>query len=179
MPLYEYFGTRPTIGRDVFVAPNATVIGNVVLGDASSIWFGATLRGDVYPIRIGSRTNLQDGCVVHVTGGKAQTTIGDDVTVGHMVLLHGCTVGSRTLIGMGSTLLDGCVIGEESILGAGSLVAPRGIVPPRSLAIGRPARVVRALTDEDIASVLEARTLYMEYARQYRSDGVRRIDGWT
>jgi carbonic anhydrase/acetyltransferase-like protein (isoleucine patch superfamily) len=176
MPLYEYLGTRPTVGRDVFIAPNATVIGNVTLGDEASVWFGATLRGDVYPIRLGARTNLQDGCVVHVTGEKAATTIGDDVTVGHMVLLHGCTVGDRTLVGMGSTLLDECVIGEECIIGAGSLVPPRAVIPPRSLALGRPARVIRKLTDADLAWVLEARTLYIEYARNYRTGGVKLIE---
>ncbi len=176
MPLYEYLGTRPTIGRDVFIAPNATVIGDVVLGDDSSVWFGATLRGDVYPIRLGARTNLQDGCVVHVTGGMAATTIGDDVTVGHMVLLHGCTVGNGSLVGMGSTLLDGCVVGEECIIGAGSLVPPRAVIPPRSLAIGRPARVIKTLKDEDLAWVREASKLYMEYAKNYRSGAVKLIE---
>lgn len=176
MPLYEYLGTRPTLGRDVFIAPNATVIGDVVLGDDASVWFGATLRGDVFPIRIGARTNVQDGSVVHVTGGMAPTTIGDDVTVGHMVLLHGCTVGNGSLVGMGSTLLDGCVIGDECIVGAGSLVAPRAVIPPRSLAIGRPARVIKTLKDEDLAWVREASKLYMEYARNYRSGAVKLIE---
>ena len=119
MPLYEHKGVRPTLGRDVFIAPNATVIGDVHLGDEASVWFGAVVRGDVFPIRFGARTNVQDGSVVHVTGGQAATTVGDDVTIGHMVLLHGCTVGNRCLIGMGSILLDGAEIGEERLIGAG------------------------------------------------------------
>src|ERR1700733_5665382 len=102
MPLYEHQGRRPVLGPDVFVAPNATIIGDVVLGEASSVWFGPVIRGDVFPIRFGARTNVQDGTVVHVTGGHAATTVGDDVTIGHLVLLHGCTVGSGCLIGMGS-----------------------------------------------------------------------------
>src|SRR5690349_10964293 len=110
MAIYELSGHRPTIGSNVFVAPNATVIGDVVLGDDASIWFGAVLRGDCFPIRIGARTNIQDGSVVHITANMAATSIGDDVTVGHMVLLHGCKVGHRCLVGMGSILLDNCEI---------------------------------------------------------------------
>src|SRR5580704_10947193 len=98
MALYEHKGIRPRLGKDVFIAPSATVIGDVVLGDESSVWFCTVLRGDVFPIRIGARTNIQDGSVVHVTGGKAKTTVGDDVTVGHMALLHGCTIGNRVLV---------------------------------------------------------------------------------
>jgi carbonic anhydrase/acetyltransferase-like protein (isoleucine patch superfamily) len=175
MPLYEFQGIRPKVGRDVYVAPNATVIGDVVLGDESSVWFGSVIRGDVFPIRFGARTNLQDGCVVHVTGGKASTTIGDDVTVGHMALLHGCVVGCRTLIGMGSIVLDGAEVGDECILAAGSLVAPGAKIPARSLAMGRPAKVVRALTDADLAWVREAGSLYVGYARTFRSSAVTPI----
>jgi carbonic anhydrase/acetyltransferase-like protein (isoleucine patch superfamily) len=177
MALYEYKGIRPRLGRDVFVAPGASVIGDVELGDESSVWFGAVLRGDVMPIRFGARTNVQDGSVVHVTGGSAATTVGDDVTVGHMALLHGCFVGHRVLVGMGSVLLDGSVVEDESIVAAGSLVPPGMRVPARSLAMGRPARVVRKATDEDLAWVREAGRLYVEYARTFASAEVRRIDG--
>jgi len=176
MPLYEHNGVRPSLGRDVFIAPNATVIGDVHIGDESSVWFSTTLRGDVFPIRIGARTNIQDGSVVHVTGGKAATTVGDDVTIGHMVLLHGCTVGSRCLIGMGSVLLDGAVVGDETIIAAGSLLSPGTRIPPRSLAIGRPAKVARALKDEDLAWVREAGGLYVQYAKTFRSGAVKLVE---
>src|SRR5665213_2678792 len=106
MPLYEYNGARPRLGRGVYVAPNASVIGDVTLGDESSVWFGTVIRGDMMPIRVGARTNVQDGSVVHITGGKTTTVVGDDVTIGHLVLLHGCTVGDCVLIGMGSVVLD-------------------------------------------------------------------------
>src|SRR5215831_1888468 len=132
MPLYSHCGVRPTVAPDVFVAPNAVVIGDVHLGAGASVWFGTTIRGDVFPIRIGARTNIQDGSVVHVTGGVAKTTVGDDVTVGHMVLLHGCSIGNRCLIGMGSVLLDDVEVGDECVIAAGSLLTPRTKVPRRS-----------------------------------------------
>ncbi|MEO8878559.1 MAG: gamma carbonic anhydrase family protein [Polyangiaceae bacterium] len=175
MPIYEHQGVSPKIGRNVFIAPNATVIGDVELGDEASVWFNVTIRGDVFPIKFGARTNIQDGSVVHVTGGFAATTIGDDVTIGHMVLLHGCTVGHRALIGMGSILLDGSSVGNDAILGAGSLLPPRAIVPAGMLAIGRPAKVIRALTDADRAMVKEAGNLYVQYARTFSSAAVKQI----
>ena len=176
MALYAYKGIRPRVGRGVFIAPSATIIGDVELGDESSVWFGAVLRGDVMPIRVGARTNVQDGSVVHVTAGSASTTLGDDVTVGHMALLHGCSVGDRVLVGMGSVLLDGSVIEDESIVAAGSLVPPGTRVPARSLAMGRPARVVRALAEKDLEWVREAGRLYVGYARTFASGDVVRID---
>jgi carbonic anhydrase/acetyltransferase-like protein (isoleucine patch superfamily) len=175
MALYEHKGVRPTLGKDVFIAPNATVIGDVHLGDESSVWFGAVIRGDVFPIRFGARTNVQDGSVVHVTGGKAKTTVGDDVTIGHMVLLHGCTVGDRCLVGMGSIVLDGAEIGEECLIGAGSLVAPGAKIPPRSMVLGRPGKVVRALSETDLAMVREAGRLYVGYAKTFRSSDVKLV----
>jgi carbonic anhydrase/acetyltransferase-like protein (isoleucine patch superfamily) len=165
MPIYAHRGTRPTLGRDVYLAPTASVIGDVVLGEQASVWFGAVLRGDVYPIRIGNRTNVQDNAVIHVTGGKARTTIGDDVTIGHLALLHGCTVGNRCLIGMGSILLDDAVIEEECIVAAGALVPPRHHVPARSLYRGHPGKVVRTLRDADFEQIREAASLYVQYAR--------------
>lgn len=170
MPIYEHKGVRPTIGKDVFIAPNATVIGDVHLGDGASVWFGTTLRGDVFPIRIGARTNVQDGTVVHVTGGKAATTVGDDVTIGHMALLHGCTVGARCLVGMGSVILDGAVLGDECVLAAGSLLAPGAKIPPRSLVMGRPGKVLRPVRESDLAWVREAGELYVQYARTFREE---------
>jgi carbonic anhydrase/acetyltransferase-like protein (isoleucine patch superfamily) len=114
---------------------------------------------------------------VHVTGGKAATTVGSDVTIGHMVLLHGCTVGDRCLVGMGSIVLDGAEIGEECLIGAGSLIAPRTKIPPRSMVMGRPGKVVRALSDADLAMVREAGQLYVGYARTFRSDEVKLVTG--
>jgi carbonic anhydrase/acetyltransferase-like protein (isoleucine patch superfamily) len=176
MPLYEHQGVRPTLGRGVFIAPGATVIGDVHLGDEVSVWFGAVIRGDVMPIRFGHRTNIQDGTVVHVTGGVAATTVGDAVTIGHMALLHGCTVGSGVLVGMGSILLDGCVIEDEAVVAAGSLVSPGTRIPARMLAMGRPARVVRAATEKDLAWTREASRLYVEYAKTFASAAVREVE---
>jgi gamma-carbonic anhydrase len=175
MPIYEHKGVRPRLGKNVFIAPNATVIGDVELGDEASVWFGAVIRGDVFPIRFGARTNVQDGSVVHVTGGSAATTVGDDVTIGHMVLLHGCTVGSRCLVGMGSIVLDGAVIGDECLIAAGSLVAPRTVIPPGSMVMGRPAKVIRPLREADFAMVREAGALYVGYAQTFRSDEVKLV----
>lgn len=170
--ILSYRGVAPTLGPRAWVAPTATVIGDVVLGEDASVWFGTTVRGDVFPIRIGARTNVQDGSVVHVTGGEASVSVGDDVTVGHMVLLHGCTVGSRVLVGMGSVVLDGAVIEDDAILAAGSLLPPRARVPRGMLAMGRPAKVVRALTEADYARVREAGQLYVGYKATFASADV-------
>jgi carbonic anhydrase/acetyltransferase-like protein (isoleucine patch superfamily) len=175
MSLYEHCGVRPTLGAGVYIAPSATVIGDVVLGDEASVWFSTVVRGDVFPIRIGARTNIQDGSVVHVTGGIAKTSIGSEVTVGHMVLLHGCTVGDRCLIGMGSVLLDGAEIGDECVIAAGSLVTPRTKIPRRTMVMGRPAKAVRQVTDKDMELVWAGRDNYLELSRRYASSAVRRI----
>lgn len=170
MPVHPHKGTRPTLGRDVFIAPSATIIGDVVLGDEASVWFGAVLRGDIYPIRVGARTNIQDNAVLHVTGGKAATTLGDDVTVGHLAMVHGCTIGSRCLVGMGSIVLDGAVLEDECFIAAGALVPPRARIPSRSLVMGRPGRVVRALAQADLDQIREAADLYVGYARDFRAE---------
>src|SRR5687767_10352619 len=161
MAIYELNGVRPTIGERVFIAPSAAVIGDVVLGESASVWFGAVIRGDVYPIRIGARTNIQDNAVVHVTGDRARTFIGDEVTVGHLAIVHGCTIGDRCLIGMGSVVLDGAVVEDECLVGAGSLVVPGTRVPARSLVIGRPARVLRRLEEADLAAIRAAAEGYV------------------
>jgi carbonic anhydrase/acetyltransferase-like protein (isoleucine patch superfamily) len=170
MPIYSYKGTTPSLGRDVFVAPNATIIGDVVIGDHSSVWFGAVIRGDVAPIRIGARSNIQDNAVVHVTGGKASTTIGDDVTVGHLALIHGCTIGSRCLVGMGSIVLDNAHVADDCFIAAGALVPPRLCIPAHSMVMGRPAKIVRPLKDAEVAQIAEASGLYMQYARDFMTD---------
>src|SRR5579883_1577387 len=136
MPLYELLGVRPVVGRGVFVADTAAVIGDVHLGDYC-------------PIRVGARSNVQDNAVVHITAGQAATTIGEDVTIGHAAIIHGCTIEDRCLVGMGSTVLDGAVVGADSFVAAGSLVTPGTVIPPGSFVLGRPARVKRAVTDAD------------------------------
>ena len=167
MPRYSLKGVAPRLGEGVYVAPNATIVGDVVIGDHSSVWFGAVLRGDIFPIRIGARTNVQDNAVVHVVGGEASTQIGDDVTIGHQALLHGCTVGSSCLIGMGSILLDGVVVEDECLIAAGSLVRPGARVPARSLVAGHPAKVVRTLGDADLEAIRAAASQYVEYGRDF------------
>lgn len=160
-------GKSPRLGQRIFVADNAAIIGDVEIGDDCSIWYGAVLRGDIDAIRIGARTNIQDNCVVHVTGGTHPTTIGDDVTVGHAAIVHGCTVGRGALIGMGSRVLDGAVVGEQALVGAGALV-PEGMqVPPRTLVIGVPARVKRELTAEELARMDESWRHYVEVKERY------------
>lgn len=163
MPLYELEGVRPTIGERVYIAPGAHVIGKVTIGDDSSIWFNTVLRGDEEPIIIGARTSIQDGTVVHITQGLSQTNVGDDVTVGHSVILHGCTVGNRCLIGMGAILLDNAVIEDDAMVAAGSLVPPGMRVPSGTLVMGRPAKVVRELRDTDKMMIAGGATSYVEY----------------
>jgi carbonic anhydrase/acetyltransferase-like protein (isoleucine patch superfamily) len=160
-------GVSPTLGAGVFVAPTASVIGDVVLGDASSVWFGAVLRGDAFPIRVGARTNIQDNAVLHVTGGKAQTTVGDDVTIGHLAIVHGCTIGDRCLIGMGSIVLDGAIIEDDCVVAAGSLVPPGMRVPSGSLVMGRPAKVVRSVTTSDREQIQYASAAYVAGAAEF------------
>jgi gamma-carbonic anhydrase len=169
MSLYELKGVAPRLGRDVYVAEGARVIGDVHLDDEASVWFGAVLRGDYMPIRVGARTNIQDNAVVHITSGQAGATLGDDVTVGHSAIIHGCTIGSGCLVGMGSIVLDGAVVGDGSFIAAGSLVTPGTLIAERSFVIGSPAKVVRSVTDRDLVAIREAGSHYVEYAREFRS----------
>lgn len=166
-PVFPYLGRRPVVDPSAFVAPTASVIGDVTIGPGSSIWYGAVLRGDVMPIRIGARSSIQDNSVIHATGGWADATVGDDVTVGHSVILHGCRIGSRVLVGMGSIVLDDAEIGDETMLGAGSLVTARTKLPAGVLAHGRPAKAVRDLKPEELERILEASRLYVGYAREH------------
>jgi len=164
-------GKAPRLDPSAFVVESAAVVGDVELGPESSVWFGAVIRGDVNHVRIGARTNLQDGAVVHVTAGTHPTVLGDDVTVGHRVVLHGCTVRDRCLVGIGAIVLDGAVVGEESMVGAGALVPPGMVVPPRTLVLGAPARVKRDLGPDEIAYFAISAAHYVGYARQYRAEG--------
>jgi carbonic anhydrase/acetyltransferase-like protein (isoleucine patch superfamily) len=165
--LLPYLDTWPKLGRDVFLAPNATVTGDVELGDEVSVWFGAVIRGDSGPIRIGARTNIQDLVCVHATRGVSTTHIGAEVTVGHGAILHGCKVGDRCLIGMGAILLDNAEIAPDSLVAAGAVVSGKLLVPPRSLVAGNPAKVLRDLRDEEMALGPSGVAVYLENARIY------------
>lgn len=168
--IIAYRGIHPQIADSAFVAPTATIVGNVHIGDNSGVWFGVILRGDVNRIRIGQRTNLQDGSIVHVTSGTHPTVVGDGVTVGHGVKLHGCSVGDGCLIGIGAIVLDGAVIGEESLVAAGTLVVPGTKVPPRSLVVGSPGKVRRSLTDEECGQLQLLADRYVAYRLDYQQE---------
>ena len=161
-------GFTPEIKDDVFIAPNAAIIGNVKIEQGSSIWFNVTLRGDVNEIRIGQQVNIQDGSVVHGTYQEYGTYLEDRVTIGHLVMLHGCTVKKGSLIGMGSTLMDGVVIGEHCLVGAGSLVTEGSRFPARSLIMGRPAKVKRELTAEEVEKLEQSADNYLLYTSWYK-----------
>lgn len=162
-----YQGALPRIDPRAFVAQTATVIGDVTIGAESSVWFGSVVRGDMMPIRVGARTNVQDLSVVHVTTDVAGCTIGDEVTVGHRVILHACTVGDRVLVGMGSIVLDLAVIESDVVLAAGSLVTPRTRLPSGYLCMGSPAKPVRPLRDSDRAMIEQGWRAYIEAASRY------------
>lgn len=149
--LRGFRGVHPTVDPSAYVDESAQVIGDVHIGPESSVWMHVVIRGDVHWIRIGARTNVQDGTVVHVQEGSYPTTIGDEVTIGHRAVVHGCTVEDRCLIGMGAILLNGVRVGAGSIVAAGSLVPERFQIPPRSLVMGSPAKVRRSLTDDEVA----------------------------
>ena len=163
-------GARPQIHPTAFVEESAQVVGDVSIGAHSSVWFNAVVRGDVFYIRIGDRTNVQDGTVIHVTNGTHATVLEDEVTVGHNVTLHGCHVGRGCLIGMGSTVMDGVRVGEKSLVAAGALVSPGTVIPPRSLVMGFPAKVKRELTEEEVAGLDVFWQNYVEYTRAYREE---------
>jgi carbonic anhydrase/acetyltransferase-like protein (isoleucine patch superfamily) len=168
--ILPHHGKWPEIHETAFVAPSCDVIGEVSVGESSSIWFQCVVRGDVNWIKIGKRTNIQDHAMLHVTRRSAPLTVGDDVTVGHRVLLHGCTIGNRVLIGMGAIVMDQAEIGDDSIIGAGALVTKGKKFPPRSLIIGSPAAVSRALTDEELKFLRTSADNYVRDAIEYRKD---------
>jgi carbonic anhydrase/acetyltransferase-like protein (isoleucine patch superfamily) len=157
----------PAIGRNVYIASTSTVIGKIEIGDLSSIWPNVSARGDVNWMRIGKRTNIQDNTVLHVSEDTHPLEIGDDVTVGHGCILHGCTIRDRCLIGMGSVVLDGAVIGPDAMVGAGSVVKQGDVVPPRTLYLGVPAKRKRDLYDYEIEAILQSAVSYSEFAQEY------------
>ncbi len=165
--LRPYRGTAPRVHPSAFIDDSAQVIGDVAIGEESSVWMCAVLRGDVHSIRVGCRSNLQDGVIVHVMNGSNPKRIGDDVTVGHGSLIHGCTIENQCLIGMGAILLNGAYVGTGSIVAAGTLLAENMKVPPRSLVMGSPGKVKRLLTQAEVAEVRTYAQRYVEYRLDY------------
>ncbi len=165
--ILSYKGIYPKLHQSVFVVESSIIIGDVEIGEYSSVWFNAVIRGDVNYIRIGYRTNIQDLCMLHVTKDTHPLILGNEITVGHSVTLHGCTIKDRCLIGMGATILDGAVIGEDCIIGAGALITEGSVIPPGTLAIGFPAKPRRDLTDAERARIKQSAQNYIDYARTY------------
>jgi carbonic anhydrase/acetyltransferase-like protein (isoleucine patch superfamily) len=172
--IHTFKGMQPKLAEGTWIASSADVIGDVTIAKDCSIWFGCVVRGDVHSITIGERTNIQDLSMIHVThyknGDKSTgnpTVIGNDVTVGHRVMLHGCTIEDACLIGMSATILDGAVIAKESIVGAGALVTKNKKFPPRSLIMGSPAKVVRQLSDEEVVELYASAKRYVAFKKEY------------
>ena len=172
--IIDFQNILPNIGKNSWISKTSSVIGEVEMGEDCSVWFGAVIRGDVNYIKIGYRTNIQDLSMIHVTQYKNpdksdgySTIIGNDVTIGHKVMIHGSKISNACLIGMSSTLLDGCEIGEESIVGAGSLVTKNKKFPPRSLILGSPAKFVRTLNPDEIESIYRSAEHYVEHKNRY------------
>jgi carbonic anhydrase/acetyltransferase-like protein (isoleucine patch superfamily) len=165
--LRPYKGRLPVVDPTAYVDESAQVIGDVEIGAESSVWMNVVVRGDVNSIRIGRRSNVQDLTIVHIMHDTHPTNIGDDVTIGHAAIVHGCTIGNRVLIGMGATLLNGATIGDDSIVAAGSLVTEEAKFPPRSMIMGSPAKLKRPLTDAEVATILEFSDNYVKYRLDY------------
>ena len=170
--IYALGDYRPQTYAAAFIAPDANVIGNVYLGDQSSVWFGATLRGDNELISIGARSNIQENCVLHTDLGFP-LTIGEDCTIGHKAMLHGCVIEDGVLIGMGATILNGATIGAGSLIGAGALVAENKVIPPGSLVIGSPGKVIRTLGTDDQQKLIGSARHYCENAARFAADLVQ------
>jgi len=162
-----YKGSNPEIHESCFVAQSADIIGNVKIGQNSNIWYNTVLRGDENPIIIGENTNVQDGTIIHINT-STKTVIGNNVTIGHKAIIHACTIGDNTLIGMGAIVLDGAQIGEFTLLGAGSLVPPGKSIPSGVLAMGSPAKVIRELTEEEKQSLTKSALDYVVYAQNHK-----------
>ncbi len=165
-------GAVPRVDPTAYVHGSAQVIGDAQIGPQSSVWFNAVIRADVYPVRIGARTNIQDNATVHVTRERHATVIGDDVTVGHNAVLHGCAVGDRCLIGIGAIVLDRCTIGDDCLIGAGALLTPGTAIEPGHVVLGTPARAVRPISDAEREHIRQSAAGYVANAARYRAAGV-------
>lgn len=165
--ILPYQNISPTLGKNLFIAPNATIIGDVHLGDECSVWFNTVIRGDVNYIRIGPRTNIQDLCMCHVTLDKWPLFIGEGVTVGHSAVLHGCVIKDYCLIGMGARILDGAQVGPYALVAAGAVVREGFVVPEQTLVAGNPAVVKRALREDEIANLTASAQRYVRYKNTY------------
>jgi carbonic anhydrase/acetyltransferase-like protein (isoleucine patch superfamily) len=163
-------GKRPVIAPSAYIDPASVIIGDVTIGEDSSVWPMCVIRGDVYHIRIGARTNIQDGSVLHVMRNEWELILGDEVTVGHSATLHGCRIESLCLIGMGAIILNGAVIGAGSIVAAGALIPERTVIPPRSLVMGAPGKVKSTLTELHLASIRDYAQRYVEYGKVYKDE---------
>lgn len=169
--ILDFEGNSPRLADDVVMMHGSLVVGDVEIGEGSSLWFNTVVRGDVNFIRIGRGTNIQDGSVLHVTHDTAPLRIGHGVTIGHMAMLHGCTVEDFSLIGMQATVLDHVVVGAESLVAAGSTVLEGTIIPPRSLVAGSPARIKRQLSDKEVANLHQSTANYEAYVNRFRASG--------
>jgi gamma-carbonic anhydrase len=171
MATVRRFGTKlPQIGDATFLAETAVVVGDVEIGARSSVWYGAVLRGDVFHIRVGNEVSIQDNTIVHVTGGRNATYIGDRVTIGHAAVIHGCTIDASCIIGMGAIIMDQARIGRRCIIGAGALVTPGTEIPEGHLVVGSPARIKRELTESELAWIEKSADHYVELAHRYLAD---------
>lgn len=166
--IYEYKDKKPNLGRDVFLAPGAIVLGDVTIGDGSNLWFYTVARGDVHRIVLGSMVNIQDHCMLHVTGGRFPLTVGNRVIVGHRAVLHGCTIEDDVLVGIGALVLDGAVVEQGAIVAAGAVVSPGARIPAGSVAKGTPARPQREVSEEERAFHRQNYARYHEYGRDFQ-----------
>ena len=161
-------GKSPLIPNSCYISESVDLIGDVILGENVSIWFGTVVRGDMNFITIGNQSNIQDNSVIHVTTDVSPTQIGDEVTVGHHAIIHGATIEDRCLIGMGAIIMDDVIIGEGSIVGAGAVVPPNIIIPPRSLVVGLPAKIIRQTTDEELEMIINRAQHYIDFSQEYK-----------
>lgn len=162
--LFSYLDLYPKLGQNVFLAPGVKIIGDVEIGNNSSVWFNSVIRGDVHYVKIGSQTNIQDCSMLHVTNGKYPLNIGNKVTIGHCVKLHGCTLEDLCLIGIGAIVLDGAIVQKKSMVAAGTVVKPNFVVPSGKLAAGVPAKIIRDLTEEEITDFEKSAERYVKYS---------------
>lgn len=161
-------GKLPIFGNDCWLAPNATIVGDVVAGDECTFWFNAVVRGDVNSIKIGNKVNIQDGAVIHCTYKKTQTIIGDRVSIGHNAILHGCIVEDEVLIGMGAIVMDGAIIGKNSIIAAGAIVTQNKVIPPNTIWAGNPAKYLKDVDEKNADVFLRTANNYVKYAAWFK-----------